>query len=102
MPDDGSAVPREFVPGAAALVPSAPPLAIDMCDPPPPRADAAPGSARQTAMQRNESGLMARTPRVVVPGARARRRARLDHAQSRERIVTTETGFRFEAGQDDR
>src|SRR5450755_905346 len=40
MPDDESAVPKELVPGAAALVPKAPPVA-DMCDPmPPPRASA--------------------------------------------------------------
>src|ERR1700690_1225338 len=42
MPDDESAVPKELVPGAAALVPKAPPVA-DMCDPmpAPPRASAA-------------------------------------------------------------
>jgi hypothetical protein len=32
IPDDESAVPKEFVPGAAALVPKAPPV-TDMCDP---------------------------------------------------------------------
>ena len=42
MPDDESAVPRELVPGVAALVPKAPPV-TDMCDPipAPPRASAA-------------------------------------------------------------
>jgi hypothetical protein len=35
MPDDESAVPKELVPGAAALEPKAPPV-TDMCDPMPP------------------------------------------------------------------
>jgi hypothetical protein len=36
LPDDESAVPKELVPGAAGLVPKAPPV-TDMCDPIPPR-----------------------------------------------------------------
>src|ERR1700690_2432510 len=41
-PDDESAVPSELVPGAAALLPKAPPIADIPCDPmPPPRANAA-------------------------------------------------------------
>ncbi len=33
MPDDESAVPNELVPGAAALLPKAPPVADIWCDP---------------------------------------------------------------------
>jgi len=55
---DGSAVPEEFVPGAAPLVPSAPPPDIDMCDPIPPRANAACENARQAANKRNKAGFM--------------------------------------------
>jgi hypothetical protein len=63
MPD-GSAVPDEFVPGAAPLVPSAPPpvIDIDMCDPMPPRANAACESTRQAANKRTETGFMVHSP----------------------------------------
>ena len=66
-PDDGSAVPRELVPGVAALVPKAPPV-TDMCDPidpidpmPPPRANAAVVERpMQRAAQTTESFFMTR------------------------------------------
>jgi len=65
MPDDESAVPDELVPGAAALVPKAPPVA-DVCDPmPPPRANAAAAERlTQRATQRTESFFMPRLPRT--------------------------------------
>jgi|tagenome__1003787_1003787.scaffolds.fasta_scaffold20973843_5 hypothetical protein len=37
VPDDESAVPSELVPGAAALVPKAPPVTDILCDPIPPQ-----------------------------------------------------------------
>src|ERR1700761_1867839 len=56
-PDDESAVPNELVPGAAALVPKAPPVSDIWCDPiPPPRASAAVvETPMHTATQRMES-----------------------------------------------
>jgi hypothetical protein len=72
MPDDESAVPKELVPGVAALVPKAPPV-TDMCDPmpPPPRASAAVVERQtQTATQRAESffipNLLLHTINVTV------------------------------------
>jgi hypothetical protein len=64
-PDDESAVPNELVPGAAALVPKAPPVA-DGCDPmPPPRANAAAVERpTQTATQRAKNLFMPRIPRT--------------------------------------
>jgi hypothetical protein len=61
VPVDESAVPNELVPGAAALVPKAPPV-TDMCDPmPPPRANAAVVERlTQRATQRTESFFMPR------------------------------------------
>ena|ERR1700761_1947114 len=58
-PDDERAVPNEFVPGVAALVPKAPPV-TDMCDPmPPPRANAvAVERLTQKATQRTQSVFM--------------------------------------------
>lgn len=62
---DGSAVPEEFVPGVAALVPSVPP--IDICDPMPPRPNAAGiERAKQRTKQRGESGFMIHVPHVEV------------------------------------
>ena len=64
MPDDESAVPKELVPGAAALVPKAPPV-TDMCDPMPlpPRASAAViERPRQRMTQRAESVFI---PRIL-------------------------------------
>lgn len=64
-PDDESAVPSELVPGAAALVPNAPPV-MDMCDgpmPPPPRAYAALEMPMLTATQRMQSVFM--TPLLI-------------------------------------
>lgn len=64
-PVDGSAVPKEFVPGVAALEPSVPP--IDICDPMPPRPnDAVAERAKQRAKQRRESGFMIHVPHVEV------------------------------------
>lgn len=64
-PVDGSAVPEEFVPGVAALVPSVPP--VDICDPMPPRPNAAVAErTRQRAKQRRESGFMIPVPHVEV------------------------------------
>ena len=62
-PDDESAVPAELVPGAAALLPKAPPV-TDMCDPmPPPRANAvAVERPTKTAMQRMERVFMLKSP----------------------------------------
>ncbi len=63
-PDDERAVPNELVPGAAALVPNAPPVMDISCDPiPPPRANAA-GVKRpaQSATQRTRRLFMLRTP----------------------------------------
>jgi hypothetical protein len=64
-PDDESAVPNELVPGAAALLPKAPPVA-DGCDPmPPPRANAAAVERpTQTATQRAKDLFMPRLPRT--------------------------------------
>jgi hypothetical protein len=66
MPDDESAVPDELVPGAAALVPEAPPVTDIWCDPMPlPRANAAVVERlTQTAMQRTEGFFMPRLPRT--------------------------------------
>jgi hypothetical protein len=60
MPDEESAVPSEFVPGAAALVPKAPPVTGDIeCDAIPPRPKAAVmESPMLTATQRIESVFM--------------------------------------------
>src|SRR4029077_14229799 len=59
-PDDESAVPSELVPGAAALVPNAPPV-MDMCDDPmPPRAYAALEMPILIATQRMQSLFMTR------------------------------------------
>ncbi len=69
-------MPNEFVPGAAALVPSAPPPAIDMCDPMLPRAYAAPERARQARMQTNEKRIITNTPNVGRPAPRTGLRAR--------------------------
>jgi hypothetical protein len=65
MPEDESAVPNELVPGAAALVPKAPPV-TDICDAmPPPRANAAVVERlTQRATQRTESFFMPRLPRT--------------------------------------
>jgi len=60
MPDDESAVPKELVPGAAALLPKAPPV-TDMCDPmPAPRASAA-------AVERPTKSVTQRTESFVMP-----------------------------------
>jgi hypothetical protein len=66
MPDDESAVPDELVPGAAALVPRAPPVAAIWCDPmPPPRPNAAVAERlTQRATQRTESFFMPRLLRT--------------------------------------
>lgn len=64
-PVDGSAVPKEFVPGVAALVPSVPP--IDICDPMRLRPNAAVAKrAIQRAKQRRESGIMIHAPHIEV------------------------------------
>src|SRR3984893_1076531 len=65
MPDDESAVPNELVPGAAALLPKAPPV-MDICDPmPPPRANAAVVERlTQRATQRMENLAMTRLLRT--------------------------------------
>lgn len=76
-------MPSEFVPGAAALVPRAPPLAVDICDPMPVWADAVPESSRQAITQRKESSFMVAfrmfddcplnwTPRLIRPRTIAR------------------------------
>src|ERR1700755_2072736 len=62
--DDERAVPNELVPGAAALVPKAPPMVDIPCDPmPPPRANAAVVKRlAQTATQRTKCLFMLRLP----------------------------------------
>jgi hypothetical protein len=63
-PDDESAVPNELVPGAAALLPKAPPVE-DICDPmPPPRANAVVERLMQRTMQRMEGFFMPRLLRA--------------------------------------
>ena len=52
MSSGESAVPNEFVPGLAALLPNAPPVIDIACDPMPPRANAIVlGSTTQATMQ---------------------------------------------------
>jgi hypothetical protein len=67
VPDDESAVPNELVPGAAALVPKAPPPIMDIeCEPiPPPRANAAVVERlTHRATQTIESFFMSKLPRM--------------------------------------
>ena len=63
-PDEDSAVPTELVPGLAALVPKAPPViernpppVIDICDPMPPRANAALAERPMPAMTSKAANL---------------------------------------------
>lgn len=58
VPDDESAVPSELVPGAAALVPKAPPVTDILCDPIPPQNAAVVERPMLMATQRTESFFM--------------------------------------------
>jgi len=61
LPDDESPVPKELVPGAAGLVPKAPPVTDIWGDPmPPPRANAVVERLTQRTTQRTESVFMPR------------------------------------------
>ena len=72
-PPDESAVPDELVPGAATLVPEAPP--DEWCDPPPPpRANAAvPERLTQRMTQRTKSFVMPRLPEHAIKATVGRR-----------------------------
>jgi hypothetical protein len=63
-PDEGSAVPSELVPGAAALLPKAPPRLAEWCIPMPmPRLGAAPiAKPTQINAQRIESLVISKIP----------------------------------------
>src|ERR1700681_93086 len=68
VPDDESAVPNELVPGAAGLVPKAPPVTDIWGDPmPPPRANAAVAERlTQSTTQTTESFFMPRHSSYTV------------------------------------
>jgi hypothetical protein len=83
LPDAGSAVPDEFVPGVAAVVPNSlpdidmcdpsdicePMMPLDMCAPMPPRPNAAVAeSPTEMKRQRKTSRLIGHTPPVEISG----------------------------------
>jgi hypothetical protein len=62
VPLDDSAVPNELVPGAAELVPKAPPVVDEWCDPPPLASAAITERVRHRATKRLERLFMLKLP----------------------------------------